>query len=138
VARFCEGGCVDVKKRLVGCLVLCLLPTARGEAQTVALQPVADVSVQKSAANQNHGIDPTLELTSGDSHILLRFDQAAITTAVGSGRLVSASLELFVHAANGNWGADGHPVEAHVLTAPWTEAGATCLRRFDGTRVSVG
>ena len=113
------------QKSLTGGLLLCLALAARSDAQTVTLQPAADAWVQKSTANQSHGADPTLELTSGDSHVLLRFDQAAIAAAVGSGRLVSASLELFVHAANGNWGADGHPVEAHALTAAWTEAGVT-------------
>jgi len=113
------------QKSLTGGLLLCLALAARSEAQTVTLQPAADAWVQKSTANQNRGADPTLQLASGDSHILLRFDQAAITAAVGSGRLVSASLELFVHAASGNWGTGGHPVEAHVLTAPWTETGVT-------------
>ena len=36
----------------------------------------------------------------------------------------SPSLELFVRSASG-WGTDGRPLEAHRLTADWTEEGAT-------------
>jgi hypothetical protein len=123
MARFCAGGRVDVKKSLVGCLLFCFGLAARGQAQTFTLPATADAFLRQGSANQNHGSDATLQL-SGDGHVLLRFDQAAIAAAVGSGRLVSASLELFVHSAS-NWGADGRPVEAHRLTADWTEAGVT-------------
>jgi hypothetical protein len=111
-------------KSLMGCLFLCLGLAARSEAQTFTLQAVADSSLKQSPANKNRGSDSTLELA-GDGRVLARFDQAAIAAAVGSGRLVSASLELFVHATSGSWGPDGRPIEAHLVTAGWTEAGVT-------------
>jgi len=137
---------VNAKKTLVGCLFLCLGLAARSDAQTVTLQAVADASLRQGSANQNRGGDPTLQLA-GDGRVLLRFDQAAIAAAVGSGRLVSASLELFVHSASGSWGSGGRPIEAHRATADWTEAGVTwncavdtnpangkpdCATRWDG------
>ncbi|MFY9822528.1 MAG: DNRLRE domain-containing protein, partial [Thermoanaerobaculia bacterium] len=108
----------------MGCLLLCLGLALRAEAQTFTLQSVADSTLKQSPANQNRGSDSTLQLA-GDGRVLVRFDQAAIAAAVGSGRLVSASLELFVHSTSGSWGPDGRPIEAHLVTAPWTEAGVT-------------
>jgi hypothetical protein len=115
---------VNVKTILTGCLLLCLGLAARSQAQTVTLQAVADSTLKQSPANKNRGSDPTLELA-GDGRVLVLFDQAAITAAVGSGRLVSASLELFVHSTSGSWGPDGRPIEPHLVTAGWTEAGVT-------------
>ncbi|HEX4966359.1 MAG TPA: DNRLRE domain-containing protein [Thermoanaerobaculia bacterium] len=115
---------MNAKKTLMGCLLLYLGLAAGSEAQTVTLPAVADSTLKQSPANKNRGSDPTLELA-GDGRVLVRFDQAAITAAVGSGRLVSASLELFVHSATGSWGSDGRPIEAHMVTAAWTEAGVT-------------
>jgi hypothetical protein len=115
---------VNVKKSLMGCLLLCLGLAARGEAQTFTLQAVADSTLKQSPANKNRGSDLTLQLA-GDGRVLVRFDQDAIAAAVGSGRLVSASLELFVHSTTGSWGPDGRPIEAHLVTAGWTEAGVT-------------
>jgi 3D (Asp-Asp-Asp) domain-containing protein len=114
---------VHGKKVLTGCLLLGLGLSIRAGAQTFTLQAAADTSLRSGAANQNHGSDPTLQL-SHDGRVLVRFDQGALASTVGAGRLVSASLELFVHSASG-WGAAGHPVEAHPLTTDWTEAGAT-------------
>lgn len=131
---------------MMGCLIFCLGLAARSGAQTVTLQAAADSTLKQSPANQNRGSDPTLQLA-GDGRVLVRFDQTAISAAVGSGRLVSASLELFVHSANGSWGPDGRPIEAHLVTAGWTEAGVTwncaidtspannkpdCATRWDG------
>ncbi len=94
---------MNVMKSLMGCFVLCLGLATGIEAQTVTLQAEADASLKQSPANKNRGGDPTLELA-GDGRVLVRFDQTAIAAAVGSGRLVSASLELFVHATSGSLG----------------------------------
>jgi Glucodextranase, domain B len=114
---------VNGKRVLTGCLLLGLGFAVRAGAQTFTLQAAADTSLRVGSANQNHGSDPTLQL-SHDGRVLVRFDQGALASTVGAGRLVSASLELFVQSASG-WGAAGHPIEAHPLTAAWTEAGAT-------------
>jgi len=111
-------------KTVVACLLLWLGLAVRGEAQTFTLSASADTYVRESPANQNRGGESTLHLAK-DSHVLVRFDQGALVSTVNGGRLVSASLELFVHSASNNWGSDGRPVEAHRLTADWTEVGAT-------------
>ena len=113
------------RKSLSGCLFLWLALAAQAHAQTVALPAAADTSLRASTPNQNRGTETLLQFFSADSRILLRFDQTAIASAVGSGRLVSASLELYVRSAAHPWGTDGRPVEAHRVTADWTETGAT-------------
>ena len=114
---------MNAKKNLMGCLVLGLGLAAGSQAQTFTLPAAADTFLREGGANQNGGGDAVLQL-SGNQRVLLRVDQATVASAVGSGRLVSASLELYVRSASG-WGADGRSVEAHRLTADWTEAGAT-------------
>jgi hypothetical protein len=85
----------------------------------------ADTTLKKSSANQNFGTDPTLRLRqSGKNRSLVRFDAAEIAQTIGQGTLRSASLELAVGASSG-WGKTGRTVDAHRLTADWTEAGAT-------------
>lgn len=128
------------------CLLSALALGSAAGAQTVTLPASADTFLRSGSANQNRGAEPVLSL-SNDQRVLLSFDPAAISAAVGSGRLVSASLELFVHATNGSWGSAGHPVEAHLVTAGWSEGGATwncpndglpgngrpdCAERWDG------
>jgi hypothetical protein len=104
----------------MGCLLLGFGLASLGQAQTYVLAPTADTSISETAANQNNGASTVLSLSSGRA--LLRFDQTALASAIGSGRLVSATLELSVHNL---WEQGGPPVEAHLLTADWTEMGAT-------------
>lgn len=113
---------MNAKKRLM-VLVLGLGLAAGSQAQTFTLPVVADTFLREGGANQNGGGDAVLQL-SGNQRVLLRVDQAAVISAAGSGRLVSASLELYARSASG-WGSGGQSVEAHRLTADWTEAGAT-------------
>jgi hypothetical protein len=91
---------VNAKKSLTGCLLLWLGLAARGQAQTFTLQTVADTFLREGGANQTGGGDAVLQL-SGNQRVLLRVDQTAVASAVGSGRLVSASLELYVRSASG-------------------------------------
>jgi hypothetical protein len=104
-------------------LVLLGASAVPAQAQTFTLPTVADTFLRDGSANRNSGGDTVLQL-SGNHRVLLRVDQAAVASAVGSGRLVSASLELYVRSASG-WGAGGRSVEARRLVADWTEAGAT-------------
>lgn len=117
MTRHALAGCKGWVLALLGLLPMPAL------AQTFTVPVVADTHLRDGAANRNSGGETMLQL-SGNQRVLLRAEQAAIASAVGSGRLVSASLELYVRSASG-WGADGRLVEAHRLTAAWTEAGAT-------------
>ena len=79
--------------------------------------------VRSSATNANQGTDTFLRVNTSPLRTLVRFDQSGIVNAATGMVLLSASLDLFVQSAN-NWG-PGRPVEAHRMSADWTEAGAT-------------
>ncbi|HEY2292365.1 MAG TPA: DNRLRE domain-containing protein, partial [Thermoanaerobaculia bacterium] len=115
-----------MNKRSPACLLLWFGLAAHGEAQTFTLQPVADTYLRSGSPNQNQGSDTFLRIqSSGNNRSLVRFDSAAITAAVGNGSLASARLELYIESNSNNWSADGRTVDAHRLTASWSEPGAT-------------
>ncbi len=100
-----------------------LLPTG-GDPLTVP--PFADTYIRSGSPNQNQGAEPILRLrASGNNRALLQFDSAAVATAVGSGTVASARLELTIVLNADNWGPDGRTIDLHRLTQSWTEAGAT-------------
>ncbi|HEV8578589.1 MAG TPA: DNRLRE domain-containing protein, partial [Thermoanaerobaculia bacterium] len=120
---------MNAKKTLMGYLLLGFGLAVASQAQTFTLPLAADTYLSQTLPNQSFGGATALQLgtplqLTGTQRILLRVDQAAFASAVGSGRVASASLELFVTSA-GLWGSDPRAVEAHRLTADWTEAGAT-------------
>lgn len=83
--------------------------------------------------NDNHGSDSYIRLkhpSAGFSHIVLRFSQSDIATAIGSATLVSAKLKLFIETNNNNWG-NGTNVDVHRLTQDWGEMQATWNCAFD-------
>ncbi|MEP7013181.1 MAG: DNRLRE domain-containing protein [Acidobacteriota bacterium] len=92
----------------------------------MTLTAVADTTLRQQQTNQNRGTDELIRLGwAQGSRALVRFDQAAIAAAVGSGHLVSAQLELWVDATGESWGSGAQNVGTHRVTADWTEAGAT-------------
>ncbi|HBL29384.1 MAG TPA: hypothetical protein DD490_21340 [Acidobacteria bacterium] len=110
----------------MGFLLGAFLIAASARAQTLSLPAVADTYLRSGSPNQNQGTEPLLRIqASGNNRALVRFDPAAITGAVGNGRLAEARLELYVQNNADNWGSEGRTVDAHRLTADWTEAGAT-------------
>jgi RHS repeat-associated protein len=113
--------------RLLVVLGVALLPPARAAwAQATTLYATADTYLKSGAANQNVGSETVLRVqSSGNNRALVRFDHAAIAAAVGSGSIVSATLELYVASNGNNWGSTGRTVDVHRLSANWTEAGAT-------------
>ena len=114
------------KSSTVGLLLLCFGLAAKGQAQTVTLQSVADTYLRSGSPNQNQGSDTFLRIqSSGNNRSLVRFDSAAITAAVGNGSLASARLELYIQSNSNNWDTEGRTVDAHRLTSSWSESGAT-------------
>lgn len=94
--------------------------------RSAAFGAVADAYVRAGAPNQNQGAEGLLRVRqSGRNRALVRFDGAALLAALGEGTLHSASLELTIADNGDNWGASGRPVDAHRLTAAWTEGGVT-------------
>ncbi|HEV8579921.1 MAG TPA: DNRLRE domain-containing protein, partial [Thermoanaerobaculia bacterium] len=109
---------MNAKKSFLGCLLLGFGLISVGQAQTFILPPAADTSISQISPNQNNGAAAFLSLNSG-GRALLRVDQTAIASAIGSGHLLSATLELSSRFGSGT------SVGAHRLTVDWTEAGAT-------------
>jgi hypothetical protein len=82
----------------------------------------ADTYLRSGAPDTNEGGSTFLCLrASGDNRALVRFDQAALVQAVGSGMLVSASLELDITDNGDNWGSSGRTISAFRLTSDWVE-----------------
>ncbi len=90
----------------------------------VTLPVAADTYVRNGSPNQNQGGESLLRIrSSGKNRALARFDLAGLEDAVDD--LHSATLELYVETNGGNWGTAGRTIDAHRLTADWTETGAT-------------
>jgi hypothetical protein len=103
--------------------VASFVSASRVEGQT--LPPSGDSFIRSVGANANEGAQTFLRLqNSGNNRALVRFDQAAITSAVGGGNLLSATLELFIELNNDSWGS-GREIDVHRLTTDWTETGVT-------------
>lgn len=129
---------VSAGRRLAGvaaCVLSCTLPTdtvdqvvtaneTGGGAVDTALVPVADTYIVGDFPNANYGTSDDLWVGNGPKRALARFDQAALTAAVGGGTLVSAQLELTITVNPWGWGM-ARPVDVHRLTQAWTEGGAT-------------
>lgn len=124
-----------VRAPLLGSIVLASLlipsaastaPALRGEvssmSEAVALAANADTYLRAGAPDTNEGASTFLRLrASGDNRSLVRFDQAAIATAVGSGSLTSATLELKITDNGNNWGSTGRTISVYRLTSAWAE-----------------
>ncbi len=104
-------------------MVAFVLPAA-ASATTVTLQATADTYLREGGPNANEGGETFLRVRTGPNRSLVRFAQADIAAAAAGMVLLSARLELFGSDAN-SWGAPGRTVNAHRLSADWSELGAT-------------
>jgi hypothetical protein len=94
-------------------------------AVSVALPVLADSLLRGDARDQAGGAEPLLRIGgSSPDRAVIRFRQADIAAAVGSGSFLSASLELYAESSS-RWSDDSRPVGVYRLTRNWTEAGAT-------------
>jgi hypothetical protein len=71
--------------------------------------------------------------SSGDNRALVRFDQAALQSAIGNGTILSAKLRLTITDNGNNWGTSGRTVGVHRLIANWTEGNGTESSRGSGS-----
>jgi hypothetical protein len=101
----------------------CLLLAAPVAAATVTLTATADTYLREGARNSNEGAEIFLRITSGPNRALVRFSQAQLAAAAAGQVLLSASLQL--HTADASQWSAGRPVNAHRMTADWSELGAT-------------
>jgi hypothetical protein len=99
---------------------------------TYTFYPVGDTFVATTTTggsqipNQNEGLNTHLRIQhpSGISHVLLKFSQQSILTAIGTNHVVSANLKLYVETNFNNWGT-GATVDVHRLSVDWGETTAT-------------
>ncbi len=115
---------------LVGLLgMLLLVVTTRSslpQTSLVTLTASGDTCLRQGTPNANQGVELLLRLQqSGDNRVLVQFDQQALEQAVGSARIRSAKLRLYITSNANNWGTEGREVNVHRLTQAWTEGGAT-------------
>lgn len=119
-----------VHRRAVALLGLCLVAaelslvvgSAAGATDVVTLPASADTYLRSGAPDTNEGGSTFLRLrASGENRALVRLDQTALVQAVGSGTLVSASLELEITDNGNNWGSSGRTISAFRLTSDWAE-----------------
>jgi hypothetical protein len=106
-------------------LVALLAGGAQASAQVVTVPAAADATIEKGSPDKSFGAQATLVLKESGSRVLVRFDAAAITAAVGGGSLATATLQVYIGSNAANWGATGRTVDVYRLDAGWTEAGAT-------------
>jgi hypothetical protein len=110
---------------LVFAATLCVtLTSGPVRAVTVTLDASGDTYLRSGASDSNEGTATFLRVNSSPIRTLVRFDQSQIASAAAGLSLVSATLELYVNSAS-SWGTTGRNVNAHRMTADWTELGAT-------------
>lgn len=92
----------------------------------VTLTADADSYVQGGQDHRNKGASTFMRLqSSGSNRSLVRFDQAAIESAVGEGTVLSAKLRVTITDNGDNWGAAGRTIDAHRLLKDWAEGNGT-------------
>ena len=93
------------------------------------LNAVGDADLVQFTPTVNSGTSNSLRVTGASLSSwqagLVRFDTAAIRTAVGTGTLQSATLQLTISAVSLGWG--NSQMSVNRMTMPWTETGATWL-----------
>ncbi len=86
-----------------------------------------DTYINEGKPDENFGNLHRLRLRkAGRNRALVLFDQAAIQAAVGTGTLVSATLELTIRSdKNDDWPPSGGTIDIHRMNQSWAELGAT-------------
>lgn len=106
----------------------------------VTLNATADTYITQATPTLNFGTATVIDVTgvalSGWEAGLVKFDSAAIQSAIGTGTLQSASLQLTINAAALSLG--GSNVSVNRMTVPWTEQGATWLCANDTDHSTLG
>jgi len=99
--------------------------TVTYDTQDQTVDPVADAWVSSDSNDSNFGSSTTLRITNdGNNRTLVRFDTNDINSALGSGILVGATVDLSISSNGGFWGS-GKWVDIHRLNASWSESSVT-------------
>ena len=103
-------------------LVSALAMVSGAAAGIVTLDADADTYVRQGANDTNEGASTFMQVRdSGNNRGLVRFDQTAISTAVGTDTLLSATLELDITENFDNWSSSGRDVSVHRMIQAWAE-----------------
>lgn len=101
--------------------------------QTLTLNASSDTYVKDGQNDRNQGGDVFMRLRdNGNNRALVRFDQAALQSAVGNRTVLSAKLRLAIVDNNSNWGQSGRTVDVHRLLSNWAEGNGTDSSRGTG------
>ncbi len=106
---------------VVACMTVFAVPPSR--AAIITLDANADTYIRSGNANEGTATFLRVRRT-GTHRALVRFNQAAIASAVGSGILQSATLQLFLESNSDAW-STGREIDVHRVLENWTELGAT-------------
>lgn len=90
----------------------------------VAITVTHDTYVTSEHPNRTNGWKDSMDVAR-PMRAFVSFDQVAIAAAIANGTLVSATLRLTIGRAADNWGPTGRSIDAHRVSVPWTEHGAT-------------
>jgi hypothetical protein len=94
-------------------------PSSGGETKTLLAN--ADTFVRAGDTNANQGAWSYLRVrASGENRALVRFDQAQLAAAIGTGRLVSATITLDILRSSG-WSKTRGTISVHRLLSDWAE-----------------
>jgi hypothetical protein len=113
--------------------VLSTNPGMSTDPLTISFGALADTYIRSGNSNRNHGAATAMQVrSSGDNRALVRFEQSAISSAVGGGTVLSAKLRLTITDNGDNWGGTGRTVDVHRLLADWAEGNGTESDRGTG------
>jgi hypothetical protein len=112
-----------------------LSPTPTPTPSPTTLTPIADSYLKQGSQNENEGASPFLRLqAAGHNRAVVKFDQAAIQTAVGNSQNFTATLHLTITDNGNNWGSNGRTIGVHRLTKDWTEGNGFIVDNFPANR----
>jgi hypothetical protein len=100
---------------------------------TVTFNASGDSYVRSGQDNHNYGAGQFMNIqSSGNNRSLVKFDQSELQNTIGSGTVLSATLQVTITDNSNNWGATGRTVDIHRMVASWDEGNGTENSRGTG------
>lgn len=96
------------------------------EPVTVTINSSGDSYVKSGQDHRNYGAGEFMRIqSSGSNRSIVKFDQGEIQSAIGSGTLISAKVQLTITDNGNNWGSSGRSVDIHRMLSSWSEGNGT-------------
>ena len=100
---------------------------------TATFNSAGDTYLKSGEPNRNEGAGIFMRIrASGNNRSLVRFDQSALQSTIGSHQILSAKLRLTITDNGNNWGTTGRTVDVHRLLSDWAEGNGTESNRGTG------